>query len=277
VSEAGARLTPYELALPPEEFEERVFPALAAEAAAAGLEPARREHFHFLGEAARALELLAPEEAPPELREQLRSFLFHGFNFWSGGRRLLYLEPALARFLVESPHPLAEWEPRLPAASLYLQLPPNLFWASVAEGAQSEPVDGFFVTAGDAPDPIGARFRTITALMVLGVRRERAGFSVVEVETQVGPELDRGWLDADARPGGRDFASALPGGEMAGLYSLLTSAEVLKLLFRALRHVDLHPECVESLPPAERRRAERPQSAPLTSLPWSCVRLTGPA
>lgn len=272
---AGARVTPYELALPPEEFEERVFPAIAAEAAGQGLDPTRREHFHFLGAAGKALEMLAPPDAPAGVREQLRSFLYHCFNFWSHGRRLFHLEPALARFLVESEQTVAGWEPELPAASFYLQLPPNLFWAAVEEGAQAEPVDGFFVTASDAPDPVGARFRTITTLMVLGVRRERGGFTVAEVETQVGPELDRGWLDGQARAEGSDFSSILPGGELAGLYSLVTSAEVLKLLFRALRFMAIHPGVLEPREPAEPGREERAEGAPPSALPSIHVRLAG--
>jgi hypothetical protein len=272
---AGARLTPYELALPAEEFEARIFPAVAAEARARSLDPALREHFHFLGEAAKALDLLAPEGAPAAVREQLRSFLYHAFNFWAGGRRLLCLEPALVRYLVESGPALSGWEPEIPGGACYLQLPANLFWAAVEAEAQAEPVDGIFVTAGAKPGSGSLGPQAIHALLVLGMRRERGGFSVVEVEAQGGPEGERSWLDAPARAEGLDFASTLPGGEMAGLYSLLTSAEVLKLVFRALRHVADHPEAVAARAAVERGEVDGPVAAPPSSLPWSSVRLEG--
>ncbi|MDQ3310315.1 MAG: hypothetical protein M3497_09345, partial [Gemmatimonadota bacterium] len=50
-----------------------------------------------------------------------------------------------------------------------------------------------------------------------------------------------------AMPGreqGRDFANILPGGELGGLYSVVTDAEVLKLAVSALWYVDRHPEDV---------------------------------
>jgi hypothetical protein len=271
----GARLTPYELALPAEDFEGRIFPAIAQEAASQGLDPARREHFHFLGAGGKALEAISPDDAPAEAREQLRAFLYHAFNFWSHGRRIIYLEPPLARYLVESAPTLSDWEPELPGGACYLQLPPNLFWAAVEEGAQAEPVDGMFVTTCDAPDPIGARVRSFSALLVLGIRGARGGFGVIEVEAQTGPELDRAWLDAPARPHGRDFESTLPGGEMAGLYSLLTGAEALKLLFRALRHLSTTPGVLVRRVPDAPRGDGGVRGIPPTSLPWHSLRLEG--
>jgi hypothetical protein len=59
------------------------------------------------------------------------------------------------------------------------------------------------------------------------VRPDRPGFSVVPA----GGVLDDvpHWAAVDARPGGRDFETTLPGGEMDRLYSVETTAELLKL------------------------------------------------
>ena len=55
---------------------------------------------------------------------------------------------------VEAAPGLDEWTFRGPARSLYLQLPPNLFWASIGTDVPPEPVDGFFAifpSCYDAP------------------------------------------------------------------------------------------------------------------------------
>jgi hypothetical protein len=68
-----------------------------------------------------------------------------------------------------------------------------------------------------------------------------------------------------AEPGrdeGRDFENVLPGGEMAGLYSILTTAEALKLVARLLWYVEATPR--RSPPPPRRSGAapDRPGRCP---------------
>ncbi len=267
-----ARLTPYELAFMEGDFESRVFSAIRQEAAAHGVEPGRRERFAFLSTGADALREIVPADAPPEMLEEYRALFYHAYNFWNYGRRLYAVEPAVARYVVESSPALSGWSFEAPHPSLYLQLPPNLFWASIGTDVAPEPVDGFFVTVCSDRDPLGIPFDDVQVLMVLGIHRMRAGFSVVPFETQVGPGIPPAWTEP-GRESGRDFENVLPGGEMAGLYSILTTAEALTLVARILWYVGMSAEEVTEAPASERRAADRPGVAPLSRLPFHRVRM----
>lgn len=271
----GPFITPYEIAFGEAGLENRVFPRIVAEADEHGEDPAVRERFGFLSLAGDAARDMAPPEAGPDALEEYRALLYHAVNFWRFGRRLYALEPAVARYLVEASPVLDGWPFRTPAPSLYVQLPPKLFWASIATDLPPEPVDGFFATVADASDPIGGAYQELNVLMVLGLRRGRAGFSVIPFETEVGPGIPATWADAPGREGARDFENILPGGEMAGLYSILTTTEALKLLARAMWYVDQNPTEVVALAAPERRAEERPGQVPLSRLPFHRVRLSG--
>jgi hypothetical protein len=259
-------MTPFELAFGATEFEARIFPSLEREAAEHGIDPARRDRFAFLTVGEDALREWVPVDATPEMLEQFRALFFHGFNFWRAGAPLYLMEPAVARFLVEAAPDLEDWELALPHPSIYLQLPRNLFWASVAPDATPEPVDGLFATQLRDEDPLGPAFRHLEVLLVLGVRRDRAGFSVIPFDTEVGPGIARVWAEAPGRDERREFNSVLPGGDISGLYSILTTTEALKLLARALWFAEQHPEgVVREDPPGVVE--QRP--GPLASrLPW---------
>lgn len=268
-----ARLTPYELVLDEMGVEGTTFPAIHAEAEAQGVDPAHPERFAFLTRAAEAVREVIPPDASPDALEQYRQFFYHAFHFWRFGKRLYVLEPAVARFLVEAAPDLRGWDLRLPAESLYVQLPPNLFWASVAPDAPPEPVDGFFVCCVDREDLAGEPYETVEVLMALGIHRQRAGLSLIHFDTEVGPGIPAAWAEAAGRDEGRDFESVLPGGEMAGLYSVVTVQEALKLVGRALWYLDRHPGAVAAHEPAERRQHERPGTVPLSRLPFHRVSL----
>lgn len=242
-----ARPTPYELAFGETGFDEQVFPAVSEEAEEQRLDPARRERFAFLSRSGDAIREVIPQDAPPESLEQYRALLFHAFNFWRAGKHMYRLDIAVARYLVEAAPRLEGWEFAVPYPALYLQLPPNLFWASIATDTPPEPVDGFFVTTARVEDATGSEVQRIEALMVLGLRRDRAGFSVIPLDTEAGAGIPIEWDDLPAREDGGDFANVLPGGEIAGLYSILTAAEALKLLARALWYIDLHSALVWSV------------------------------
>jgi hypothetical protein len=271
----GARLTPYELVFGEAGFETRVFPSLADEAEAGGDDPASRERFAFLTLAGDALRSVIPAEAPREATEQHRALLYHSFNFWRFGRRMYLLEKPVARYLVEASPGLDGWEMRLPHPSVYVQLPANLFWASISAEVPPEPVDGFFVVESRGTDPLGPPYRHFEVLMVLGIRRERAGFSIIPFDLEAGPGITDDWADAPGRDGGPDFASVLPGGEAAGLYSILTTGEALKLLGRVLWYIHAHPEDLVHEQPAERRTHDRPGTVALSRLAYCRVRFGG--
>lgn len=271
-----ARQTPYELVFDSAHFEQRVFPAIEAEAEALGIDPTHRDRFAFLSRVGDTLREVVPAEAGPEALEQYRTMLFHAFNFRSCGKRLYVLDAAVARYLVEAAPALEGWQLQLPHPALYVQLPANLFWASVAPDAPPEPVDGAFVTAARAEDPLGEAYQALSVMLVLGIRRNRAGFSVLAFDTETGPGIARVWAEAPGREG-RDFDNILPGGEIDGLYSILTTAEALKLLARALWYADRYPHLVHAQTAPEHPRADRPGAPPRSRLPYQRVRLGGDA
>lgn len=269
-----ARLTPYELAFLDGDFESRVFPNIQDEARGRGEDPARRERFLFLGMVGDAVREIIPPEAPPEMLDEYRALFYHAFNFWREGRKTLVLDAAVARYLVEAAPRLDGWEFAAPAEALYLQLPPNLFWASIHPDLPPEPVDGFFVTLSREVDARGVPFQDLQALMTLGIHRNRPGFSVIPFDSEVGPGIAPVWAEP-GRESGSDFENVLPGGEMAGLYSILTVAEALKLIARALWYVDQHPEDVVPETAPERRSEDRPGSVPLSRMDFHRVRFGG--
>lgn len=263
-----ARLTPYELVFASEEFEARLFPSIQEEADLLGRDALRPEEFNFLSTSARAVRDLVPVDAPAELIEQHRVLLFQAFNFWRFGKRVYLLDPGVARFLVEAAPRMQGWELTLPHPTVYVQLPANLFWGSITPDSTPEPVDGFFVSAAATEDAFGKPFQRLEILAVLGIRRDRAGFSIIPFDTEAGPGIAATWAEAAGREGGQDFENILPGGEIRGLYSLLTTAEVLKLVGRSLWYADRFPECLVPEAALDRGTADRPGAPPVPRLPY---------
>lgn len=263
-----ARLTPFELAFSGPDFDSRLFPLLQEEARSAGSDPANPARFGFLTHAADALRELVPHETPPEQLDQHRALLYQAFNFWRLGKRVYLFEKAVLRFLVEAAPGMEGWSLELPHPAVYLQLPSNLFWAQVTPDSVPEPVDGIFATAFSDADVLGEPFQSVEALLVLGIRRQREGFSVIPFRTETGPGINPGWGAEPARPTGGDFANILPGGEIDGLYSVLTTTEALKLLARCCWYLAKHPEEVEAEPPPAEPAAATPEHARDSHLPF---------
>lgn len=263
-----ARLTPYELVFTEGDFEGTVFPRFRAEAAEREVDATNPERFAFLSVVGDVLRDVTPEDAPPEALEQYRALLFHAYHFWESGKRVYVLDRAVTRFLVEATPEMAGWAFVPPSPSGYLQLPANLFWSSIAPDTPPEPVDGFFFTESfQTADP---DLRRINLLLVLGVRRSRAGFSVVQLETGIGADLV---TDIEqTRPDG-DFANVLPGGEISGLYSILTTAEALKLGARAFWYIDRFPAALATVDAPEPRESD--SDPPPTRLGYVAVTLGG--
>ena len=259
---AGARMTPYELVFTDGDFESNTFPRIREEAGSTDLADLRRDRFDFLSTAGEVVREMIPSEAGPDALDHFRSILFHAFHFWSEGKPLYVLEPSAARYLVESAPSLEGWELAAPERALYLQLPANLFWSSISPDVAPEPVDGFFVTRTYGDDPLGIPYERLDVLVVLGIRRSRAGFSVMSVESELGADIAPPWVGEGRQEG--DFSNTLPGGELNGLYSILTIGEVLKLVARALWYVDSFPETLVEVAAPEAR--ERDVDPPPTHL-----------
>ena len=99
----------------------------------------------------------------------------------------------------------------------------TLVWAAPAPNLRPEPADGFFWSWVE-PDDEPPRLHV---LLALGVRPDRAGFSVVPTTGILDREPH--WAEVEGRPDGTDFETTLPGGELDRLYSVQTAAELLKL------------------------------------------------
>ncbi len=264
-----ARSTPYELVFTGGDFESTIFPGIRDEAAAMGVDPTEPERFAFLTRAADTIRQVTPDDAPPEALEQYRALLFHAYHFWRAGRMLYTFEPSAARFLVEAPPRLEGWSFTSPAPAVYVQLPANLFWSSIAPEVPPEPVDGFFLKIGVDQDAEGRSAARLEVLLVLGIRRARAGFSVIPLSAELTGGAPAAWGAGD-RAGG-DFSNTLPGGEIEGLYSMLTTDEVLKLVARCAWYIDHFPESIEEVPAAAADREG--DEAPGTSLRYFRVGL----
>ena len=245
----ATRPTPYELILEP--LEASLFPAIREEADARGSDTRRRDQFVLLGHVGAALRDIIPDDAPADATEEYADLLYHAYQFWEFGRRLYVLDPAVADAVTAPTFRIGDWVLAGPP-SCYVQLPYQRLWARVGPEAPYEPVDGCFVVVDDTePAPqAGAHLRV---QLILGLRADRPGISLVSYRTDLDPgnvaaNAARPWRE-DAEP----FASAIPGGERRGIRSIATTSELEALAIRALFHLDRHPE---ALVPREGSAAE---------------------
>jgi hypothetical protein len=247
------RLTPYELILG--HLEPTIWPAIREEAAARGTDSRRRDRFVLLGHVGAALQDMIPDDVPADAIEEYADLLYQGYQFWDFGRRLYLFDVAVTEGLAAPEMELGNWVFAGPP-SCYLQLPYQRFWARVASGAPYEPVDGCFVVVDEtepAPDA-GAHLRL---LLVLGLRADRPGISLVSYCTDLDPATAaargrRPWRE-DAAP----FANAIPGGASRGLHTIVTTSELEAFVIRALAYFDQNPERLILHPGSEVEGASR--------------------
>jgi hypothetical protein len=231
-SPGRGRTDPYHLVFGARSLDDTLFPPIAGEAKARDAPLDDPERFLFLTSVGRLLQAIAgdPAEGGPGSGEALRQhgrLLYHAFHFWREGKKVLELEEAEVRRVLDKDHAPGDASAgsilATPAPAGYARLPRNLIWAAADQGLQPEPADGFFwVHRRPEGEPA-----EIFVLAPLGVRHDRPGFTVVTAE---GVAQDgRGWAHVQGRPGGVDFATTLPGGELDRLYSIETPTELLKL------------------------------------------------
>jgi hypothetical protein len=209
------RPTPFDLAF--ESVAATVFPAIRTGLRQRGQDPRDRDAFLMLREVLTLLRELRPEQGLGEGIDQLAALVHHSYLFWDEGSRTLDLDDGQLAALLDHPTELAEAATERPA--FYTQLPERRIWAQVIPGEPHEPLDGYFQHAALEPG-------LLRVLGVFGVHPDRPGFSVVEVS---GPR-PKTLLRPD---GSRLFASMLPGGAAAGLFSLAGEEELLDLGWRA--------------------------------------------
>lgn len=169
-------------------------------------------------------------------------------------RRLTRRDAADERSRGAAPRPAGAVEPPAPAG--YLQLPQHLVWTQAGSSGRGTPesVDGVFWTVTSSG--------MLNALSVTGLLPDRPGFGALPLPAA--PLSDApGWLHAEVRASGDDFASRLPGGEIDALYSVETAGEVLKLLARFFALARNDPGGFEAREP-EPSGAPRPSTLPYT-------------
>lgn len=233
--DAYARYTPYELAIPGREFAEERFRAITEELKARDVDTDEPATFVMVKAAHDTLEeIQGPAEDDPVATRQHAVLLYHAYHFHRAGEPLYLLGTHAARYLVEA-EPAVEAPPSPPSPAGYLQLPQHLFWSEPMEDHPPESVDGIFWCTPD-----GAR---LSALLILGMRGDRPGMSVVPVPMVPLAEADI-WAREEAREGGKDFAGTLPGSEIDHLYSVETAGEALKLLARVFWYLESDPDTV---------------------------------
>lgn len=194
---------------------EEVRSALAQE----GVDPESHDAFVLAGIVGHLLRDLVPEDAPAEAIESYGALLHMLYLNWLRGWPVRTLDRERLSALLAAPPPIAGYAPS--PSTCYIQLGERLIWAAPAEGAPHEPLDGAFVAAFPAE---------LRVLAVLGFRPEREGF------TTIATHLPLPAPEPAARPDGSPpFASVLPGGDRAKLFSLVSEAELAALALLALR------------------------------------------
>ncbi len=257
---ASARITPYELILEP--LESSIFPAIRTEAEQRGKDARRRDQFLLLGTVAAALGEMMAEDAPSDAVDEYGELLYQGFQLWSFGRRLYFFDTDVTDRITVVDYPMDGWILAAPPAC-YLQFPYQRLWARVGADQPFEPVDGCFVVVDDtAPAPqAGAHLR---AQLVLGVRTDRPGVSLMSYRTDLDPYSVSQLARTPWREEGEPFSNAIPGGERMGYRTLATTSELEALVLRAFHHLDTHPRSLISHPGSSKEGETR--------LPWIEVR-----
>ncbi|MFO7894621.1 MAG: hypothetical protein R6U63_12870 [Longimicrobiales bacterium] len=231
-AETHERQNPYQLVFGAESIDDRLFPPIAEEAEARDQPLDDPDRFLFLSSVGKLLQAIAGgedagyEDEPTGDEDALKQYgrlLYHAFHYWRDRKPTRRVDEESVRWLLDDVTSVGDWRLTPPSRSGYLQLPRNLVWAEPAPGLQPEPADGFFWRFTEPDD----RPPELHVLLVLGVRADRAGFSVVPATGVL--DTEDHWAETDARPDGTDFETTLPGGEMDELYSLETAAELLKL------------------------------------------------
>lgn len=260
-----ARRTPFERALPGEDFAARHFEAMTREAERRGTALEDPGGLAMLESTGAALEELRLPSEGMETLPRHAALLFHAFHHHRAGHPLVLVRSGVVRYLVDTEPGAGEEDADGLAPGSYVQLPQHLLWVHTDEADPPLSLDGFFWTC---PEP-----HTLHLLGVAGLLEGRPGFTVLQLPPV--PMADAAvWATAAARPDeeGDDFASDLPGSELEHLLEVRTAGELLKLGARLDRYLRRFPATRQEARPA----ADPPDDPPLPSaLPYTLVTLAG--
>jgi hypothetical protein len=230
---AQERPSPYDMVFGHELFGDRYFPAIAEEAAERGIDTWHPERFAQLKEVVGLLRRLMPAELAADGSDGLAAgfaaqyvrLLYQAFHFWLADCPHYEIGEERLRAMLEAGAVTAAPPP---VRAGYVRLPRHLVWGRTEAGAAAEPVDGFFWTSTAARSAALEAGR-LDVLLALGVRAGRGGFSIVDAGLDLEEHPAHAWQGVNVREAGRDFENILPGGELDGLYGVVSAGEALKL------------------------------------------------
>lgn len=187
-------------------------------------DPFDRDAFLLNGAAGLLLRDLMPADAPAAAVNAYGALLHMLYCAWSRDWPLarltaVQLKSAIASAATASRALLPIAHSPLPVV-VYLQLPERLVWAEPAAGQPHEPLDGVFLLTRPARAWIVA---------ILGFREGRDGFTTIEAAMALPAPAAAARADGTA-----PFTSVLPGGDRAGLLSVVDEAELAGLALLAL-------------------------------------------
>jgi hypothetical protein len=209
-----SRPTPFELVFEP--VASTTFPPIRSALDQARQNPRDRDGFLMLREVLSLVRDLRPEEGLGEGIDQLAALVHHAYLFWAAGSSIVAVSaPQLEALLGDAVRARSD-HAELPPC--YVQMPEHRVWAEVIPERPPEPLDGCFVYR-DADQ------KNLRVLGIFGIHGDRPGFSVVEAIGSRSLDLARG-------DGSLLFASTLPGGAAAQLFSLTGVEELLELGWR---------------------------------------------
>jgi len=182
-----------------------------------------RDAFLMNGAVAVLLREMVPEDAPADTITAYGALLHSIYCCWARDWPVAAISADQLRDVLSpdshlAPH-TSHLDPR-PSTACYVQLPARLVWAEPAPGAAHEPLDGILLLVHSD---------RAMALAVLGFHELREGFTTMEGELRLpapAPALRSG--------GAAPFASVLPGGDLAKLFSVVDTHELVGLALLAL-------------------------------------------
>jgi hypothetical protein len=196
--------------------------------AQSGSDPHDLDAFVLDREVVSYLRELIPEEGVGEAVSQHLALLHHAFLYWAEGGWLIRLGRARTEKLLQA----APEEKSVPANGLprayYVQFPERMVWAALDPDEPHQALDGIFVR----PWP-GLGF---FLLAIFGLHPGQDAFVVVDVDGYREGDLMR----TDGSP---LFAPVLPGGEAAGLHSIVGGEELLELAARTVALLEEARSC----------------------------------
>jgi len=253
-----ARTTPWELVFESADAARSFSAAVAEESEGRGADPEVLEAFLTMGAVDHFIRGLEGATDAEGALARFGGLAYQAHHFTHAGCPLYLLSVHATRYVVEG---LPPGRPEPPTPSGYLQFPQHLFWSSGAHGEEApESIDGLFWTATSTG--------VLHVMVVTGLRPDRPGIGVMPLPPA--PLQDAPiWMEIDARGDDVDFSASLPGGELDGLYGVVSAGEVFKLLARFFAYATGVPDALDAREPHTGQ--ETPEAS---SLPFTRVRLS---